>query len=205
MDARKVRDGASVLNGLFDHGMFADIDGLDEGTVNKIAAAMRKAGKVRRVVATQWPGGGGFRVLDVAPSMFEEDDGLVVLSDWAVNGALGEATAAQLGYEYDLDPPFVGRKGRTRLAVVDGLVNEPVIRLLADSLAAGERLVACGTAIDPAARSVLKDLRPGSTLRKIPASLLDEYRVPRRRSRLADVIDWSAGVELVDATAEDAS
>ena len=203
MDAKKVREGASALAGLFDHGTFADIDGLDEATVNKIALAMRKAGKVRQVTTTQWSGGGGFRILDVVPSMFEEDEGLVVLSDWAANGALGEATAAQLGYEYESDPPFVGRKGRTRLAVIDGLVNEPVVRLLANSLSADEKLVACGTAIDPAARQVLKDLRPGSTLRKIPASLLDEYRVSRRRSRLVEVIDWTTGIEQADQMAEE--
>jgi adenine-specific DNA-methyltransferase len=153
--------------------------------------------------ATGWAGGGGFRVLDVAPSMFEEDEGLVVLSDWAVNGALGEATAAQLGYAYESDPPFVGRKGRTRLAVVDGLVNESVVRLLANALSANEKLVACGTAIDPSARHVLKDLRPGSTLRKIPASLLDEYRVSRQRSSLVEAIDWTAGLEQVDQMAEE--
>lgn len=123
-----------------------------------------------------WDGGGGFRVLDVAPSMFEADDGIVFLADWMTNGALAEATAAQLGFAYEDDPPFAGRKGRSRLAVVDGVVNESVVRLLASALPEGERVVVCGTGIDTEARPVLRELRPGSTLRKIPAALLDEYR-----------------------------
>jgi adenine-specific DNA-methyltransferase len=126
-----------------------------------------------------WKGGGGFRVLDVAPSMFEAEDGLVFLSDRMTNGDLAEATAAQLGFEYEPDPPFAGRKGRSRLAVVDGVVNDTVVRLLANSLTESERVVVCGTGIDPEARPVLRGLRPGSTLRKIPAALLSEYRTFR--------------------------
>ncbi|MGH9198640.1 MAG: site-specific DNA-methyltransferase, partial [Acidimicrobiia bacterium] len=132
----------------------------------------------------EWQGGGGFRMLDVAPSMFEEDGGAVVLADWAVNSQLAEATAAQLGYEYEMDPPFCGRKGRARLAVVDGLVNEGVVELLVQALPEGERLVVCGTGIDPSAREVLRELRPGSTMRRIPASILEEYRRAYRRFRV---------------------
>jgi len=40
--------------------------------------------------------------------------------------------------------------------------------------------VICGTAIDTDARPILRELRPGSTLRKIPAALLDEYRSSRQ-------------------------
>ncbi len=126
--------------------------------------------------ATGWKGGGGVAVLEVAPSMFEADDGMVFLADWMTNGALAEATAAQLGFAYEDDPPFAGKKGRSRLAVVDGVVNEGVVRLLATALPEGERIVVCGTGIDTEARPILRELRPGSTLRKIPAALLDEYR-----------------------------
>ena len=129
---------------------------------------------------TSWEGGGGFRVLDVAPSMFEADGGLVFLADWMTNGALAEATAAQLGFTYENDPPFSGRKGRSRLAVVDGVVNESVVRLVVNALPERERVVVCGTGIDTDARPILRELRLGSTLRKIPAALLDEYRSARQ-------------------------
>jgi adenine-specific DNA-methyltransferase len=128
----------------------------------------------------QWNGGGGFRILDVAPSMFRDDGGQVFLSEWATNGKLAEATAAQLHYNYEYDPPFCGRRGRSRLAVVDGVVNEGVVRLLTPALADSERLIVCGTAIDPAARDALRSLRPGSTVRKIPQSILQEYRSAAR-------------------------
>ncbi len=123
-----------------------------------------------------WKGGGGFRTLEVAPSMFAEEGGQVFLSEWATNGTLAEVTAAQLHFEYQYDPPLCGQRGRSRLAVIDGLVNEHVVRLLATALAEDERLVVCGTAIDPAARDVLRKMRPGSSVRKIPQSILQEYR-----------------------------
>jgi adenine-specific DNA-methyltransferase len=130
----------------------------------------------------EWGDGGGFRVLEVAASMFDADEGLVFLADWMTNGALSEATAAQLGFSYEDSPPFAGRKGRTRLAVVDGVVNEAVVRILTSALEGAERVVICGTGIDTDARPILRELRPGSTLRKIPAALLDEYRSARQLS-----------------------
>lgn len=133
----------------------------------------------------EWEGGGGFRVLRVAPSMFEVDGGMVFLSDAMTNGRLAEATAAQMGFDYEPEPPFVGRKGRARLAVVDGIANEGVVKLLVVALAEGERVVVCGTGIDPDARALLKELAPGSTLRKIPAALLDRYRVSEAAARAA--------------------
>jgi adenine-specific DNA-methyltransferase len=129
---------------------------------------------------TGWQGGGGFRVLAVAPSMFEVDGGLVFLANLMTKSRLAEATAAQLGFAYGEDPPFAGRKGRTRLAVVDGVVNQDVVRILVPALGEGERIVICGTAIDPDARPLLQELRPGSSLRKIPAALLAEYRTGRQ-------------------------
>ena len=123
-----------------------------------------------------WKGGGGFRVLQVAPSMFEEDGGHIFLADRLTGGALAEATAAQLGFVHEDLPPFCGRKGKTRLAVVDGVVNEGVVRLLIEALLDDEKAVVCGTGIDPDARAVLQELRPGSTLRKVPSALLDRYR-----------------------------
>ena len=137
---------------------------------------------------TRWRGGGGFRLVDVAPSMFEESDGVVYLSDWAVNGALAEATAAQLGFAYLPEHPFAGRKGRSRLAVVDGHVSGAVADLLAGALGSREALVICATSVDPAVREHVQAAAPGSVVRKIPASILADYRVnyrERRRLELA--------------------
>jgi adenine-specific DNA-methyltransferase len=157
-------------------GIESSIDTTDAFTkvrLSKIVAGEDSGGITESI---EWTGGGAFRVLEVGPSMFDAQDGLVFLTDTMTNGILAEATAAQLGFEYDSDPPFVGRKGRSRLAVVDGVVNGPVVRLLVTSLPEKERVVICGTGIDPEARPLLRELRAGSTLRKIPAALLSEYR-----------------------------
>lgn len=175
------------------------LDDLDEKTVKAIVKAMREGDKT--TTETLWSGGGGFRVLDVGPSMFEEVDGRIYLAEWAVNGKLAEAIAAQYGYAYEPDGPFCGTKGQMRLAVIDGLVNEAVVRLLADALPEGQRVAVCATAVDPDARAVLRELRPGSTLKKVPASLLDEYRVSRRdRLRMANLLDRA---EAAEATTEE--
>ena len=134
--------------------------------------------------------------------MFEADAGLVFLADGLTNGALAEATAAQLGFAYEADPPFAGRKGRTRLAVVDGVVNEAVVRLLVSALPERERVVVCGTGIDTDARPVLRELRPGSTLRKIPAALLDEYRSTRQLRLALGTAEAQAGVAGPSAAVE---
>ncbi|HMM41497.1 MAG TPA: hypothetical protein PKA95_06310, partial [Thermomicrobiales bacterium] len=116
------------------------------------------------------------------PSMFDDAGGQFYLADWAPGGRLAEATAAQLGFEHAPDPPFAGYKGRQRLAVIDGLVNEDVVRLLLDALGPDEQLLVCGTALDPAASAALRELRPGSSARKIPQSILAEYQLASRWS-----------------------
>src|SRR5260370_20929378 len=142
------------------------VAGLDSGGISKEVA---------------WSGGGGFHMLDVAPSMFTEAHGAVVLADWAVNGHLAEATAAQLGYEFRFDPPFCGSKGRLLLAVVDGLITSEVVQLIAASLEPHERTVVCGTAVAVGPDSALKSVSPGSMGRRNSASILAPHpRGPRR-------------------------
>ena len=172
------RAAAKTLDALTKAGVLDELDGLDDATARALIKFLRAVDKTK--TETTWLGGGGFRVLDVSPSMFVADAGLVFLADGLTNGALAEATAAQLGFEYQAEPPFAGRKGRTRLVVIDGVVNEAVVRLIVSALPEGQRVVVCGTGIDVDARPVLRELRPGSTLRKIPAALLDDYRSTRQ-------------------------
>jgi adenine-specific DNA-methyltransferase len=183
------RSSARTVDALFKAGALDEIDGLDEETFKSLVKALRAIDKTK--TERTWLGGGGFRVLEVAPSMFEADGGLVFLADWMANATLAEATAAQLGFTYEADPPFSGRKGRTRLAVIDGVVNESVVRLIVSALPERERVVVCGTGIDTDARPILRELRPGSTLRKIPAALLDEYRSARQLRLLSPESDGS--------------
>ena len=150
----KVKPGAAkaaalVLDALAKAGHLDELKNVDSAGISELVKALRAADKTTK--ETLWSGGGGFAVADVGPSMFELVAGRVYLADWASNGALAQAVAAQLGYDFEVDEPFSGTKGKTRLAVVDGLVNEDVIRLLIDALPVGQKLCVCGTAIDPAA------------------------------------------------------
>lgn len=151
--------------------------------------------------AVSWQSGGGFRVLDVAPSMFEEDEGTIVIAEWAANSKLAEATAAQFGYEYAPDPPFAGRKGRFRIAVIDGNVSAAVVELLAGALGPQERLLVCGTSLDPDAAEALRKLSPGSEARKVPASILADYQLAHRWQAQPVLPDVAPAADITGATA----
>jgi hypothetical protein len=179
------RSAARLLDTLSKQGALDDVEGLAASTTKELLKLLRSLDRTK--TEKVWTGGGGFRVLQVAESMFEAADGMVFLAEWMTNGKLAEATAAQFGFEYEADPPFSGRKGRSRLAVVDGVVNESVARLLVGALPERERVVICGTGIDTDVRTLLRELRPGSTLRKIPAALLDEYRASNQLRLTLDV------------------
>jgi adenine-specific DNA-methyltransferase len=155
-------------------------------TLSRLARVIEGTDPGGMTSETGWHGGGGFRVLDVAPSMYAEVAGLVFLADWATNSKLAEACAAQLGFAYDpASHPFCGQKGRRRLAVIDGLVDANVVRLLVGELTVGEQLIVAGTSIEPSARAKLPK---GSSLRKIPDALLDSYQ---RESKLASLVPRS--------------
>jgi hypothetical protein len=62
----------------------------------------------------------------------------------------------------------------------------------------------CGTGIDPEARPVLRALRPGSTLRKIPAALLSAFRYARPPLRSAhDAIERAIAEEELEIPGSD--
>jgi adenine-specific DNA-methyltransferase len=145
--------------------------------LRKVVAGEDRGGITK---SEKWKGGGGFTVLDVAPSMFTEDDGAIVLADWAVGGALGEAVAANLGYTPQRAGPFCGRKGRSRLAVIDGLVNTAVAELLIEQLDADETVLLVGTGLDPEVADYLSERRAGSMAQLIPQAILNSYGRPRR-------------------------
>lgn len=150
--------------------------------------------------AVGWEGGGGFQFVKVAPSMFTEVGGRVVLAEWATNGLLSQACAAQLGFEYVNDPPFCGKKGKLRLAVVDGMVNPDVVRLLLTRLSEDEQLILCGTAVDPEARNELRQLRPGSSVRKVPSAILSGYRYRPSEYKEVDTESGDTSSLEIDAT-----
>ena len=108
----------------------------------------------------------------------DQESGDVFLAEWATNGRFSEAVAAQLGFERVDEPPFCGLKGRTRLAVLDGVVGATEMEFLVASLGDRERVVVVGHAFTDDAEARLRELSPGSRLRHAPYDLL---RSGRRR------------------------
>jgi adenine-specific DNA-methyltransferase len=69
----------------FVNGEVFDNTGVDLDSVRALARAFRSV--ERTEIVHSWHGGGGFRILQVAPSMFEVDAGLVFLTEDMTNGA----------------------------------------------------------------------------------------------------------------------
>ena len=108
----------------------------------------------------------------MGPSMYDVQDGRAFLSEWVTNGVFAEGVAAQLGFRVEHDAPFSGRKGRSRLAVVDGVVDAGVVTAIVSRLGEDERTVMVGKGATPDAGDLLTSLSPGSRLRKAPRDLL---------------------------------
>lgn len=167
------------------------------------------APRLRKVVAGEdpggiteefaWEGGGGFRALDVAPSMYAEYDGSVVLSEWTEAGQnLAEAVAAQVGFEFTDDQPFCGRAGKRRLAVIDGFADMALAEMLLGMLDAGEKLALYSTSHDPLLPQQLRARSRGSVARLVPRDILAGYATPALW-RVPDALRRTGGAAPADA------
>lgn len=158
-----------------------DLGILDVGRTVK--STLRKRTATRDKTTRQWYGGGGFAHLEVGPSMFDEVEGIVVVADWAVDQELARAVCAQVGVRYRPESIFAGRRGRTRIVVLDAMVGQSTVKGILDQLPEGELVEVWSTQATPEAAQTLVQLRPGSTLQRIPESVLDTYRaqLPARR------------------------
>lgn len=156
------------------------VDGDDPGGITKDAG---------------WEGGGGFRTVEVGPSMYEVTPVGVMLADWATNGKFARAVAGQLGFTFQPDAaPLCGVRGRMRLAVLDGAVGPEEVRGIVGALADGERVTIVAKVILPGAEETLTGVSRGSKVRKAPRDLLaDHVRRARRRSSGAPRIAGDGG------------
>ena len=149
--------------------------------------------RLRKVVAGKdpggvsdrgWIGGGGYRTAAVGRTMYEvADDGTPLLSIHATNGAFARAVAAQLDFDFDeFTRPFCGRRGRMRLAVLDGAVGPEEVRSITAALSENERATIVAKVVLPGAEEMLASLSKGSRIRKAPRDVLaDGTRRTRRR------------------------
>ncbi|WP_084537965.1 site-specific DNA-methyltransferase [Nocardia puris] len=129
--------------------------------------------------ALSWSGGGEFRCLTVGPSLYERVRERMLLADWAKGDEFAQAVAAQLGFNFEIDKPFYGRKGRTRLAVVDGVADDVVVRAIVSLLGEDERATVVAKATAPGAAETLRELSRGSRLLKAPQDLVRQGKVVR--------------------------
>lgn len=187
--------------------------GRDWVTVELSADTVRDftAPRLRKVVAGEdpggiteavgWEGGGRFRKMQVAPAMVADQDGLLVLADWARGESLERAVAAQLGFEYDPHGPFCGRLHRTRLAVVDGMADARAAEGLLAALAAGETLVLAATSVRYEVTDLLKTRAPGSRAVKIPQFLREGGRLRIQQAAAPDESPAAPDKDASEATA----
>lgn len=165
----KAHEFASLLKQVIEHVEAAEID-LDEATLN----ALRNAVRTKPTKTQIWHGGGGFTHLVVGPSMYEVDDedGDVYLSTEATNGTWSQSVAAQLRFTLTPHHPvFCGVRGRQRLAVIDGVADEVVVRTVLEHLGEKERAVVVAKVVLADAESLLTELSPGSRMKKAPRDL----------------------------------
>lgn len=144
--------------------------------LEKVVAGDDHGGITKDVV---WSGGGGFRMLTVGPSLYERSESRVLLAEWAKGDEFAQAVAAQLGFKYEQEGPFAGAKGRTRLAVVDGVADDVVVSSIVSYLDEDERVTVVAKAVAPGAEQVLRGLSSGSRMLKAPRDLVRRGRVVR--------------------------
>lgn len=153
-----------------------NLDGLDVATVK----ALRAATKTRDEKTVQWAGGGGFTIARMGPTMYDVDDtdGEVYLSAAATNGAWSKAIAGQLKFTLTPeDPVFCGKKNRQRLAVIDGVADETVVRTVIEHLDDKEKAVIVAKGVLSEAEALLLELSPGSRIKKAPTDLFPKATV----------------------------
>ncbi|HEY6795854.1 MAG TPA: site-specific DNA-methyltransferase [Kineosporiaceae bacterium] len=146
--------------------------------LEKVVAGAHQTGVTELV---RWRGGGGFRTVQVGPSLYQVGPhGTILLTDAATGETFARAMAGQLGFDYRAGDVLCGTRGRMRLAVVDGPVGPEEVITLTGHLQEGERLTLVATVVLPQAAETLTKLSPGSRVLKAPRDVLG-VRSPRSR------------------------
>jgi hypothetical protein len=146
----------------------------------RVKSDLTKRTKTSDFTTQHWFGGGGFSHYTVGPSMYDVDDesGDVFLSEHAANGNWSQSVAAQLKFTLTPNHPvFCGVRGRQRLAVINGVADEVVVRTVVEHLGDRERTVIVAKVVLPEAEALLQKLSPGSRLKKAPRDLFPKRTV----------------------------
>ncbi|UAL29533.1 site-specific DNA-methyltransferase [Nocardioides rotundus] len=163
---------------------FASSAATDVDVTASVKRQLKSATKTEDAVTVNWHGGGGFRQVRIAPSMYEPTPFGVLLAEWATNGRFARAVSGQLGFEWKPDGIFCGQQGRMRLAVFDGAVGPEEVRQVASELGDRESVTIVAQAVLPGTEEALREASKGSRIRKAPRDLLSAG-AQRTRRRLA--------------------
>lgn len=132
-----------------------------------------------------WTGGGGFREMKVRARVFELNQlgpfSTISIAPGVSDETLARSVADQLGYTRDpLDrAPFAGRKGRSRLAVIRGLIDQASVEALLAGIEEDETLLIAATTVDPSATDHLRAVSRGSRIKRIPSALFPKGSVTK--------------------------
>lgn len=133
-----------------------------------------------------WEGGGGFRTVAIAPTAYTETPFGVMLDDWVLSPDGNEATegdtfarlmAGQLGFFYEPDGPFCGRRGRMRLVANAGQVGIEEAAVALSALDASERVTIVATVLLDGVEEFVRENSRGSRVMKAPRDVLRPRRI----------------------------
>ncbi|GAA3284851.1 site-specific DNA-methyltransferase [Paenarthrobacter aurescens] len=139
--------------------------------------AMRELTRTRTIRTQVWHGGGGFDVARLSPEWVEvETDEYGRLDMFTTPQASGDvlarSIAAHLRYRLTPDDPwFVGVKGRSRLAVVEGILTMPKLEELLFNIPEGDTGTLACYDTDPGVDRELRRRSPGSRILLVPHDL----------------------------------
>lgn len=172
-----VREAKRVIDALHGEGSFPDEHDIHDEQLKKLSKGLKSLGKSTKSKVRSWEGGGGFRLLEVQKSAYEVTDGRLFLAPWVIGDAFVRVVMAQLGFHPIDDPIFCGAKQRQRLAVIDGLADDDVVRTVASKLGSDEACVVVAKSVTASADTSLRNVSPGSRLLKAPVDLFPRKAV----------------------------
>lgn len=139
-----------------------------------VSKQIRRATRTRDAEIVNWRGGGGFRVMELSPEVFDYDPELelVTLTDAAQGETLVASVAANLGFTRTPgEHPFHGRKGSMRLVVLDEQVTIELVDDVLAHLPEGQRVTIAAIGVPDGVRKHLRDRSRGSVIKHLPDDL----------------------------------
>lgn len=156
----------SILNKLI-----ADDEELKKDKAIKKIKALSKTKKAKEII--NWRGGGGFQVAHLSPQCFDYDAkwDRVMLTENAKGDILIRSIAANLGFSLfnqEETTVFDGRKGKSLLKIVEGVVTVEIVDWLVSQIKGGETIVIAAMSVMDGVRQHLRQVCKGSKIIVIP-------------------------------------